>query len=101
MPRGDKTGPAGDGPLTGRRMGDCAGSDYQGFINWGGGYGRGFRGGFGHGRGSGLRFGKGYGHYYQGSVPGVSEKTLIENEIKILKDQLSSLEDRLSKIGEE
>jgi hypothetical protein len=25
MPRGDKTGPMGSGPMTGRRMGSCAG----------------------------------------------------------------------------
>jgi len=101
MPRGDRTGPAGEGPLTGRRMGYCAGYDHPGFNNLERGYGRGFRGGFGHGRGSGLGFRHGYGHYYHESVPDVSEKTLIENEIRILKDQLSSLEERLSKTGED
>jgi hypothetical protein len=40
-----------------------------------------------------------YESFYQGSAD-VSEKTLIENEIRILKDQLSALEDRLSKSRE-
>ena len=101
MPRGDRTGPFGEGPLTGRRMGYCAEYDHPGYINWGQGYGRGFRGGFGYGRGSGFGFRHGYGNYTPGSIANVSEKTMIENEIKILKDQLSALEERLSKIGED
>jgi len=47
MPRGDRTGPAGMGPMTGRGAGYCAGYDRPGFANpWVGGYGgRGFGGG--------------------------------------------------------
>ncbi|MCK4407322.1 MAG: DUF5320 domain-containing protein, partial [Bacteroidales bacterium] len=55
MPGGDKTGPEGFGPMTGRRMGYCVGNDRPGFANltpgYGRGFGRGFRGGFGRGRG--------------------------------------------------
>lgn len=51
MPGGDRTGPYGEGPITGRRMGYCVGNDHPGFnylrSNREGGYGRGFRGGFG------------------------------------------------------
>jgi len=101
MPRGNKTGPLGEGPNTGRGMGYCTGNDQPGFANpqanWGGGYGGRFGGGRGFGRGGGFGFRRGYGNYYQGNVTDVSEKTLIENEIRILKDQLSALEDRLSK----
>jgi len=49
MPRGDGTGPNGQGPLTGRRMGYCAGFNAPGFISpgfgrrMGRGFGRGFR----------------------------------------------------------
>ena len=104
MPRGDRTGPFGEGPQTGRRMGYCAGYEHPGFVNqhsnWAGGHGRQFRGGFGHGRGSGFGFRHGYGGYNQGGIADVSEKTMIENEIRILKDQLSALEDRLSKTEE-
>lgn len=41
MPGGDRTGPMGTGPMTGRRMGWCAGADHAGP---GTGFGRGFRG---------------------------------------------------------
>ena len=101
MPGGDRTGPSGQGPLTGRRMGYCAGEDRPGYMyNSGYGYGRGWGRGLGLGRGFRRGFGPGrgigYGNFYQESIPDVSEKTLLENEIKILKEQLSSLENRLT-----
>jgi hypothetical protein len=37
MPRGDRTGPAGIGPMTGRAAGFCAGYSVPGFMNSGGG----------------------------------------------------------------
>jgi hypothetical protein len=44
MPRGDRTGPNGFGPMTGRKMGFCAGNNAPGYMNQGFGYrrGRGF-----------------------------------------------------------
>ena len=49
MPRGDRTGPLGAGPMTGRAAGYCAGYQAPGYMNpYGGrgmGLGRGFRGG--------------------------------------------------------
>ena len=98
MPRGDRTGPSSEGPRTGRGMGYCAGNEHPGSSNsnWSGGYGRRFRGGPGPGRGAGFGLGRSFGNYYQGGIADVSEKTIIENEIRILKDQLSALEDRLS-----
>jgi hypothetical protein len=53
MPGGDRTGPMGMGPMTGRRAGYCAGFAVPGFMNpgfgfGGGGWGRG--GGRGRGR---------------------------------------------------
>ncbi len=104
MPRGDRSGPLGEGPNTGRGMGYCTDNEHPGYMNSppnrGGGYGRGFRGGFAYGRGAGIRFRRGSGNFYQGGITDVSEKTMIENEIRILKDQLSALEDRLSKTEE-
>lgn len=41
MPRGDRTGPMGQGPRTGRGMGFCAGNDVPGCAS-GRGFGRGF-----------------------------------------------------------
>jgi hypothetical protein len=82
MPWGDRTGPAGLGPMTGRGAGYCAGYPVPGFANpwvpaWGGrgrgwgGRGRGFWGRgwrlWGWGRGRGLRWGYapyGYHPYY-------------------------------------
>ncbi|MGD2094331.1 MAG: DUF5320 domain-containing protein [Phycisphaerales bacterium] len=52
MPRGDGTGPAGMGPMTGRAAGYCAGYGMPGFMNPIGG--RGF-GGRGRGGGRGRR----------------------------------------------
>ena len=104
MPRGDRMGPSSEGPKSGRGIGYCTGNDHPGYMNsfsnWGGGYGRQFRGGPGFGQGAGFRLRHGFGNYYQEGVADVSEKTLIENDIRILKDQLSALEDRLSNIGE-
>ena len=104
MPRGDRTGPSGEGPTTGRGMGYCTSNEHPGYMNSfsnrGGGYGRRFRNGPGYGRGAGFGFRQGSGNYYHEGVQDVSEKTLIENEIRILKDQLSALEERLSGTGE-
>jgi hypothetical protein len=49
MPRGDRTGPWGAGPMTGRAVGYCAGYSVPGYVNPGRGYGRGFGRGFGRG----------------------------------------------------
>ena len=56
MPRGDKTGPSGEGPMTGRAAGYCAGYSVPGFMNTIDGYERGL--GRGCGRGWGRRFGR-------------------------------------------
>ncbi len=76
MPGGDKTGPMGMGPMTGRRLGYCAGPDAQRFANrgpgLGDGYGRGFGGGgaYGYGRGFGAGRGMGLGRGYGGGGRG-------------------------------
>ena len=66
MPRGDRTGPWGEGPMTGRRMGYCVGNRAPGYANPGPGYGRGFGrgGGRGYGRGEGRGYGRGGGRGY-------------------------------------
>ena len=62
MPAGDRTGPMGMGPLTGRAAGFCAGNGRPGYANpvpgygCGMGFGRG-RGGWGRGGGRGWRHG--------------------------------------------
>lgn len=100
MPRGDGTGPRGFGPRTGRGLGYCNGYDSPGFTR---GYGCGR--GYGYGRGNRQGYGRGYGwndrSYYPPAEPyaGVSEKTLIENEIKAMNDQLKALQNRLDAIN--
>ncbi len=72
MPRGDRTGPWGQGPMTGRAAGYCSGNDRPGYatVGYGGrgpgfgmgrGFGKGRGGGFGRGYGRGFGFGRGYG----------------------------------------
>ncbi|MBS3818893.1 DUF5320 domain-containing protein [bacterium] len=58
MPRGDRTGPMGVGPRTGRGMGYCSGYSQPGFMNPGPGMGlaRGFGRATGFGRG--MAFGR-------------------------------------------
>ncbi|MCP4566875.1 MAG: DUF5320 domain-containing protein [FCB group bacterium] len=58
MPGGDKTGPRGDGPMTGRGAGFCAGNSEPGFAD------------FSYGRGFGGRRGGGFGHGFQGGGRG-------------------------------
>lgn len=67
MPGGDRTGPFGQGPKTGRAAGFCAGFEVPGYANQGFGYG------FGYGRGRGFRGGGGRGRrnrYYATGLPG-------------------------------
>ena len=65
MPGGDRTGPIGMGPMTGRGAGFCAGYSVPGYANplpsRGLGFGRGR--GFGRGVGLGFRGGRGWGGY--------------------------------------
>ena len=69
MPRGDRTGPMGQGPMTGRGAGYCAGYGVPGYANpWVGGglWGHGGRGGWGRGG-----WGRGWRHgYYATGAPG-------------------------------
>ena len=66
MPGGDRTGPEGRGPMTGRGAGYCAGYNVPGYMNQAarGGFGMG-RGGWGRGRGRGWR-----NMYYATGLPG-------------------------------
>ena len=105
MPGGDRTGPGGFGPRTGRGAGYCAGNPVPGYANPGwGGFGRG--GGFGGGRGRGHR-----NWYYATGLPGWArgnwgmspERPYITNpmptasfdELTMLKQQVDYYEDAL------
>lgn len=115
MPRGNGTGPAGAGPMTGRAMGLCAGYAAPGYANPGPGrgfgYGRGRGFGFGGGQGMGFRGGRGSGFWgapyaapyaapagafgaamqpYAGPAP--------EQETELLKSQVTYFEDALENV---
>jgi hypothetical protein len=69
MPRGDGTGPAGIGPMTGRGAGYCTGYSVPGYANTYGGRYPGGRRAFG----SGIGQGRGYRNwYYSTGLPGWS-----------------------------
>ena len=106
MPGGDRTGPAGMGPMTGRAAGFCAGFGVPGYANSGGG--RGF-----WGRGRGMGRGRGYGWARAGYgwpawsgnvnpyVYGVSQmapQISVQQELEGLKGQAEYLEDTLDGI---
>jgi len=105
MPQGDRRGPIGKGSKTGRGLGFCNGNETAGYTTLernetGVGYGRGR--GFGNQHRSRGYISNSYriGRNAQVDFVGVKEKTLIENEINILKDQLTALEERLNNIKE-
>jgi len=104
MPRGDKTGPNGAGSKTGRALGYCVGNKHAGFENDAISYARENGRGFGRGNHHGKAYGRGMGFAFRNqglaNLVDVSEKTLIENEINILKDQLQKLEEKLKTLKE-
>ena len=101
MPRGDRTGPMGSGPMTGRGAGFCAGNAVPGFMNKmpGGGAG------FGHGRGMGRKSGRGF----QGapfsvlltSGAQVDELSVLKNQARYFGEALKSINGRISELEAE
>ena len=123
MPGGDRTGPMGMGPMTGRAAGYCAGYPVPGFANPfpGRGFGVGFGRGMGWGWwGRGRGFGRGWAHPYASAYLGIpyaypytggvsyaypyAPGMTSEQEVDMLKTQAenlkSSLEDINKRIGE-
>ena len=111
MPGGDRTGPIGLGPMTGRAAGVCAGYPSPGYANPVGGrgyrgFGRGFRGG-GRGRRNGYyasgmpgweRVAQGM-HAWGGYAGGVSTAPNAEQEQQALKQQAENLQQSLNSIN--
>lgn len=96
MPAGDRTGPWGQGPHTGRGLGYCAGFDSPGYTrSFGGGMGRGFRfrGGRGIGRGLYGRKGRWMHEYDQYNIPPLQwyDEPSREDELKSLKTEAEQL----------
>ena len=98
MPKGDKTGPLGLGPMTGRAAGYCAGTPVPGFMNPIRGYGRGW--GRGRGRGCGRGFGRGWRVYPTVVQPQSTEQEVValENYQKELEVEKVDLEQEMNEI---
>jgi hypothetical protein len=114
MPGGDRTGPLGLGPRTGRALGYCAGSDVPGYAHPG--FGRGFGFGRGRGRGYGRGFwGRGRGFWGRGRYPYPApyypepyiepsreeEKAYLEDMIKGLEEEMKLIRERLQELSKE
>jgi hypothetical protein len=97
MPRGDKTGPNGQGAMTGRKMGLCTGNSNAGYVNSTESYGfgrqgRGFGLGIRNGRGRGFGFSRGFAENTNSTNPSNSENQQLRNEISKLQSRLNDLE---------
>lgn len=114
MPRGDRTGPLGMGPMTGRAAGYCAGYGVPGYMNPvpGRGFGIGF-GGWGRGfhwrhwyYATGLpgwvRFG--YSPAWGWSVPSLTkeqETDMLKAQAKALQEQFDAINKRITELEQE
>lgn len=105
MPGGDRTGPGGMGPMTGRAAGYCAGYQAPGFANAIPGRGYGF--GFGRGMGFGFRGGRGgrwavpnagYGYGAPYAAPYGAAPPTGQQEVEALQGQAEYLENTLAEI---
>jgi hypothetical protein len=111
MPFGDRTGPDGFGPKTGRAMGYCSGFSYPGSMNPVQGRARGFSRGLGHrwvGRGRGWRC-----QYRMTGMPGWArssypytpdftereEMDFLRSQADFLKKQLEDVQNRINTLG--
>jgi len=98
MPRGDGTGPNGQGPMTGRGMGYCAGYSVPGFMQPG--FGRGMGRGFGRGRGFGWRARAMQVMPIQqpAVITEKQEKQFLEQELTALKEEMKEIEERIKEL---
>ena len=78
MPQGDGTGPNGQGPMTGRAMGYCAGFNAPGFMNVG--------------------FGRGMGRAVMPVAVNIDEKNLLEDEKKAVEEEINYLKEELAEV---
>ena len=116
MPFGDRTGPVGAGPMTGRGTEYCTGFSRPGYMNpvagkGLSGFGRGFgrsRGWFGRGRGwrncfwaTGLpNWARAVYRYppYVADLTAKDEMDMLRDQAELLKQQLDDIQSRISKL---
>jgi hypothetical protein len=121
MPKGDKTGPEGLGPRSGRGLGYCSGYNSPGYnkgIPQGGrGYNRRYEGEFGRGFGRGFGWGRGRRYhllpedlYYPHRNPIYAsesniemnkeeEKHYLEKVVQNLENELKNIKNRLKELA--
>ncbi len=114
MPFGDRTGPLGLGPMTGRAAGYCAGYSVPGYMNpipgrgWGW-FGRGR--GRGWGRGWGRGFGRGwvypyampyspnfYDYPYGPDITPQQEVDMLKQQAKTLQEEIKAIYERVNEL---
>jgi len=112
MPLGDKTGPYGAGPMSGRGAGYCAGYNMPGYANPAGRFGA-----FGFGRGFGGRV-RGFRHwFYATGLPGwlrsgwdaptpyqysrEDERLFLKQQFEYLSKTIENISKRLSELEKE
>lgn len=100
MPRGDGTGPAGVGRMTGRGAGYCAGYGMPGFANNPGG-GFGFGRGCGRGFGMGWRNGRAVPYYEPFSTSVRNERDALKEQARYLENALGSVNKRIENLEKE
>ncbi len=106
MPLGDKTGPTGLGPMTGRGLGQCnsdsRSGNFNNFQRQGMGFRRGFRGGgrgwFGYGQPP--FFGLRYRNSFQYPTA-KEEKGIMTENLKALKEEMSAIEKRIKELSKQ
>ncbi|MBN2525228.1 MAG: DUF5320 domain-containing protein [Deltaproteobacteria bacterium] len=103
MPQGDRTGPNGQGPMTGRMAGFCAGYEVPGYASAPMGRGG---GGFGRRCGRGYRRGQTGAGFFGGPrwnrIPNVPDSSAAlgatmspERDLSVLQNQAAQLEQTL------
>ena len=88
MPQGDRTGPNGQGPMTGRRMGFCSGSNTPGCMN----------SGFGRGLGRGRGFGRQQAFMQPQVITESQEKEMLKQELEAITAEQTEIQARLKDI---
>jgi len=102
MPGGDRTGPLGQGPMTGRGLGFCNPNrtTYSAFGGWGFGAGRGGGRGWRHRFwATGVPGWAAAAGYPQGEAGEAAERNMLENQMQALRTQLDQMQRRLNELS--
>jgi len=105
MPGGDRTGPLGEGPMTGGGFGYCGGYNIPGAGYMRPFFGRGLGLGWGSGRGRrrGLGLGQRWGapvYIYDAPYSGEYEAEMLRQQAKYLEGTLEQIKQRLTHLNE-